>query len=120
MVWGDSAFTQTYDGERDFESLSAFVEENLTKPYCSVMTIDACPENQQTDMAAIDELTKEYFAKLFAFNNNIEHPEDIAYQSMMKNGIRNPFIENLDDWGGDDDDADNDIDANMGQSQSEL
>lgn len=115
LVWGDSAYTQKYKGKKDFESMSAFIEENLTKPYCSVMTIDACPENEQSDMAAIDELTKEYFAKLFAFKNNnnknIERPEDIANQSMMKNGIRNPFIENLDDWSDDDDDAD--IDAEL-------
>lgn len=94
--WGDTAVTYPYRGETNFDSLVEFVETNMTKPICSVMSVDACPEEDRADMVAIDKMTTEYFEKLFAFG--IDKPEDIVAQVMVKNAIKNPFKDDLDDF----------------------
>ena len=60
------------------------------------MSVDACPEEDRADMVAIDKMTTEYFEKLFAFG--IDKPEDIVAQVMVKNAIKNPFKDDLDDF----------------------
>ena len=94
--WGDTTVMYPYRGETNFDSLVEFVETNMTKPICSVMSVDACPEEDRADMVAIDKMTTEYFEKLFAFG--IDKPEDIVAQVMVKNAIKNPFKDDLDDF----------------------
>lgn len=50
---------QPYDGGRDYESLAAFAKETITKPLCSLKTLDACPAEDKKAIAALRKKSKE-------------------------------------------------------------
>jgi protein disulfide-isomerase-like protein len=53
LVYGDPLSSESYDGPRDYESLSAFAKEHISTPVCSAGRIDACSE---ADRSVIESL----------------------------------------------------------------
>jgi len=47
LKYGDVPFLEDYDGERSYEKLFAFAEENL-KPSCSLKNMDLCSPNEKS------------------------------------------------------------------------
>lgn len=50
---------QTYEGQRDFSSLSEFATEHLTKVYCSIRSIDTCSDEEKALINDLRSKTKE-------------------------------------------------------------
>eukprot|EP00747_Dinoflagellata_sp_TGD_P126959 gnl/TRDRNA2_/TRDRNA2_174342_c5_seq1.p1 gnl/TRDRNA2_/TRDRNA2_174342_c5~~gnl/TRDRNA2_/TRDRNA2_174342_c5_seq1.p1 ORF type:complete len:161 (-),score=38.51 gnl/TRDRNA2_/TRDRNA2_174342_c5_seq1:175-657(-) len=46
LLWGDVSDLELYDGEREFEDLDEFAEENLI-PRCGPFSLDRCTEEQE-------------------------------------------------------------------------
>jgi len=66
IKWGDPSNLEDYDGDRDYEALMEFAEENLM-PLCSPVNLDLCDEEtkkeineyQAMSIAELEEKVKE-------------------------------------------------------------
>ena len=96
LHYGDAVIRKKYIGSGIFDALVEFIEANLRKPWCSIASPEACPEEECEGVLAIEELTREYFEKLSSFGT--ENPEKIASQSFKKFGIKNTFQNDYDDY----------------------
>lgn len=47
LVYGDPMSAETYDGARDYESMSAWAKQHITKPICSLYKVDNCSPEQK-------------------------------------------------------------------------
>lgn len=47
LYWGDVSSPEQYEGEMDYETLSAFAKEHITKPACTVKNLGHCTEEEQ-------------------------------------------------------------------------
>jgi len=57
IKWGDPSAMEDYEGEREYEDMNKFAEENL-KPSCSPANIDLCDEDKKAQIQkfqAMDE-----------------------------------------------------------------
>jgi Thioredoxin len=68
LMFGDPSAPESYEGDRDFESMSAFAKEHLVKVFCSVHNTEGCTDEQKKAIAEleakpIDEL-KETLSKI--------------------------------------------------------
>jgi len=58
LKYGDPAALEDYQGGRDYESLSAFAQENL-KPMCSPTNIDLCDDEKKAKIQELQKLSAE-------------------------------------------------------------
>lgn len=49
LKWGETSLLQDYEGERSYEELKKFADENL-KPVCSVANIDICDNSTKAEI----------------------------------------------------------------------
>ena len=56
LKWGDAAGLEEYKGGRAYDDLSAFAEENLTKPICSVSNLNLCDAKKKRTIERFLEL----------------------------------------------------------------
>jgi len=49
LKWGDPADLQDYEGERTYDDLKKFTEENL-KPLCSLKNLDLCDDDEKAEI----------------------------------------------------------------------
>mmetsp|Transcript_26781 Transcript_26781/g.65124 ORF Transcript_26781/g.65124 Transcript_26781/m.65124 type:complete len:234 (-) Transcript_26781:3594-4295(-) len=59
LIYGDPINADTYDGDRDYDSMSAFAQEKLSKPICSVYNQDHCTKEEAKVIQSLMEMSKE-------------------------------------------------------------
>jgi len=59
LFYGDPLSPERYEGARDYEALSAHAKEHITKPVCSIQTLDACTKEQKNAIADLQKKSKE-------------------------------------------------------------
>lgn len=57
LKYGDPSDLQDYEGERDFDTLKAFADENL-KPQCSPFNTDLCSDEKKAEIKKYMAMTK--------------------------------------------------------------
>ena len=50
---------ETYEGERDYDSFSAFAKEHISKPVCSVYKVENCDKDELVVIKDLRSKTKE-------------------------------------------------------------
>jgi len=107
VYYGDSAIQQEYKGTMDEKNIIDFIETNMTKPLCSVLHTESCPQENVAEMTAIDKLTTEYLEKITSLK--VSNPSEVARQAVLKNGIKNIFwydVSGIDQYPTKDEDTD--------------
>jgi len=66
LVYGDPMSAETYDGARDYESLSAWAKEHISKPICSLYKTDHCNAEQQKMIQSLQAKTDEELEGIIA------------------------------------------------------
>lgn len=56
LLWGDVNGAQNYNGGRDYASLKAFADAEVTKPVCSIYQIDSCSEEEKKIIASVEKM----------------------------------------------------------------
>ena len=69
MVYGDPQSAETYEGERDYESMSKFAKEHISRPICSIYRKENCSKEEQKIIADIEAKTDE---ELLAITKEVE------------------------------------------------
>jgi ElaB/YqjD/DUF883 family membrane-anchored ribosome-binding protein len=59
LIYGDPMNVDTYDGDKDYDSMSAFAQEKLSKPICSVANQDHCTKEEIKVIQSLKEMSKE-------------------------------------------------------------
>lgn len=80
IMYGDPSYLQIYEGEKDFESLKAFAEENL-KPMCGISYLDQC-----------DDETKTLFEKFLAMDTETLDAAIEEQEKMLKDSRDEFFV----------------------------
>lgn len=57
---------ETYDGPRDYDSLSAWAKKHLTKPICSLYKLDNCSEEEKKMVETLQTKTDEDLEAIIA------------------------------------------------------
>lgn len=60
---------ETYDGGRDYDSMSAWAERHITKPICSMYKLENCSDAEKKMIEALSEKSDE---ELEAIVGNVE------------------------------------------------
>lgn len=81
LVYGDPADADQYQGGRDYESLSEFAKENISKPICSIQNIDVCSDEEKTTIKELQGKTEE---ELLALNEDYKSKMDAAQTKIDK------------------------------------
>ena len=55
---------ETYEGERDYDSMSAFAKDNISKPVCSVYKVENCNKDELLVIKDLRSKTKEELEKI--------------------------------------------------------
>lgn len=69
LLYGDPQSPESYEGGRDFESLSEFAKANIAKPVCSVAKPDHCSDEEKK---IIEELKKKSQGDLVDLKKKID------------------------------------------------
>lgn len=85
LKWGDPSNLEDYEGERDYDSLKTFAEEQL-KPMCSPSNIDLCDDDKKAEIAKYQAMSADDLAK------SIQEKED-SFQELEDNFMK--FVEGL-------------------------
>ena len=56
-MFGDPHSAETYDGPRDYESLSEHAKDHISKPICGVFRVDACTAEDKTAIESLQAKT---------------------------------------------------------------
>ncbi len=56
-MYGDPLSAETYDGPRDYESLSEHARDHISKPICGVFRVDACTAEDRTVIESLQAKT---------------------------------------------------------------
>lgn len=91
--WGDSSVLIHFNEKYNMENIVKLIETNMTEPFCSVLSVEGCPEADRADVTAIAKLTTDYLEKVAAFG--VEDPERFAKQTVLKYNIQNPFWDDV-------------------------
>jgi len=106
--WGDSSVLIHFNEKYNMENIVKLIETNMTQPFCSILSVEACPEEDRAVMTAISKLTMDYLEKVTTFV--IKDSEEFAKQTVMKYNIKNPFWDDVsgiqDNYGDQQDDDD--------------
>mmetsp|Transcript_2184 Transcript_2184/g.3334 ORF Transcript_2184/g.3334 Transcript_2184/m.3334 type:complete len:229 (+) Transcript_2184:57-743(+) len=81
FYFGDPSAPEVYDGERDYESMINFAEENLTQELCSVNNIDVCSPEQKK---VIDEFKQKSPKELDDMADEIERQAKLDEDAFEK------------------------------------
>jgi arsenate reductase-like glutaredoxin family protein len=63
IKWGDPSALEDYEGDRDYDSLKTFAEENL-KPMCSPANIDLCDPEKKKEIEKFMAMSADDLDKL--------------------------------------------------------
>jgi len=63
LMWGDPSAADQYDGGRDYDSLSEFAKENISKPICSLARMEVCTDEEKKIFAEIEALSDDDISK---------------------------------------------------------
>ena len=85
LKWGDAAGLEEYTGGRDYDDLSNFAEENLTKPICSVSNMDLCDAKKRRAIERYLELPlSDISSKIAKEEQKLEEAEADFAESVAK------------------------------------
>ena len=85
LMYGNPWSADTYAGDRDYESLSAFAQENLSKPICSVSHPENCSEEDKKVIESLKELSKDDLEDLmFTVEEQVKAAEDDFDEQVVK------------------------------------
>ena len=59
LFYGDPSAPEPYEGDRDYESMSDFATENISKRMCSVYDTEACSDEEKLVIASLESRTLE-------------------------------------------------------------
>mmetsp|Transcript_126301 Transcript_126301/g.363288 ORF Transcript_126301/g.363288 Transcript_126301/m.363288 type:complete len:234 (-) Transcript_126301:6-707(-) len=57
LVYGDPMSAETYEGQRDYDSLFAWAEEHVTKPICSIYKQENCSPEVKTMIEKLEAMS---------------------------------------------------------------
>ena len=95
LYFGDPTAPEVYEGERDYDSMAEFANENLGVAICSVYKTDSCSEEDKrtiaefegrslTDLAAsLEEIEKLAEAEAASFDADVERIQ-AEYEKLTK------------------------------------
>jgi thioredoxin-like negative regulator of GroEL len=75
LLYGDPHTPENYEGGRDYESLSEFAKEHISKPVCSVRKIEVCDDETK---ALIEDLRKKTDDDLLAVEETVKQRIETA------------------------------------------
>lgn len=86
VIYGNPWSADTYDGDRDYDSLSAFAQEKLSKPICSVHNFkEHCSLEEQKAIQSLMELSQEDLIDLMTtVEDQVKAAEDEFDQKVAK------------------------------------
>lgn len=59
MIYGDPLAAETYDGPRDYASLSKHAADHISKPICSVFQLEACGGEEKKSIEELQAKSNE-------------------------------------------------------------
>lgn len=59
LMYGDPHGPEIYEGGRDYESLSEFAKENISKPVCSVRNVEYCSDDEKAIISSLRTKSRE-------------------------------------------------------------
>ena len=84
LFYGDASAPRAYEGERDFESLSAFATENLVKRFCSVYALDACTDEEKAVFAELESKSLDELEAKLAEVEGLVNVEQESFQEKVE------------------------------------
>jgi hypothetical protein len=69
LVYGDPNSAETYDGARDYDSLSEFAKEHVSKHICSIYRLENCSDDKKK---LIEDLENKTDVELEAIATKVE------------------------------------------------
>ncbi|KAL3929677.1 MAG: hypothetical protein SGBAC_012107 [Bacillariaceae sp.] len=86
LIYGDPLLSaDTYDGDRDYESMSAFAQEKLSKPICSVYNMEHCTKEEEKVIQSFIEMSKEDLEEVMTtVEDQVKAAEDDFDQQVAK------------------------------------
>ena len=81
---------ETYDGERDYESLSEFAKVHISKPICNVFTLDNCDDEQKSVIESLNKKSKEELEQISADTERLVVIEDDLFNAKVEE-LQNEF-----------------------------
>ena len=81
LLHGDPTDLEQYQGGRDYESLSEFAKENISKPVCSIKNIDVCSDEEKKTIKDLQGKTEE---QLIALNDDYKKKMDDSQAKIDK------------------------------------
>jgi hypothetical protein len=77
-LYGDPLSPETYEGDRTYEAMAAFAEENIGKPICNVVKSENCSDAEKEVITLLQGKTQaELEAMVAATENEMKAEEEI-------------------------------------------
>lgn len=84
LYYGDPSAPETYEGGRDFESMSDFAKQNLGQTICSVFKLDSCTEAEKAVIANYETKTIEELNEELAGVEKKAEEEEAAFDEAVE------------------------------------
>lgn len=87
VLYGDpgmeGALMEEYDGDRDYETMSAFATEMFAKPLCNVQNLDGCTDEKRVQLESFLKLSEaEIDARILKMEQEMEQIDE-EYEDKM-------------------------------------
>jgi protein disulfide-isomerase A6 len=84
LLWGDPSELSDYSGQRDYETLKEFIEENLNKEICSFVNPQFCSQEEKDVIAALEKKSAEELDKLVQEYETEAEEADALFQAEVE------------------------------------
>jgi protein disulfide-isomerase-like protein len=85
LAWGDVSSPEPYDGGRDYASMKAFADKQVTKPVCSLFNTDACSDEEKAEIAAVDGKSDEELLAAATKIAELAKTEEKKFEAFVEN-----------------------------------
>jgi hypothetical protein len=92
LLYGDPSAPEPYDGAREYEALSEFAKEHISKPICSVSRIEACDEADKQLIESLSSKSKDELEGIVTTVTELIQQEEAMFQELV-DGLQKEYEE---------------------------
>jgi ElaB/YqjD/DUF883 family membrane-anchored ribosome-binding protein len=92
LLYGDPLAAESYDGERDYESLSEFAKQHISKLICSANRIEACDEADKKVIESLLSKSDDELEEIVTTVSDLVEKEETMFQELAE-GLQKEYEE---------------------------
>ena len=83
MMWGDASGAENYEGGRDYESMSIFAKEYVTKPVCNINHVEVCSPEEKSDFESVVSMSDTKLTETIQYISDSVSVEEKSFEKAV-------------------------------------